>query len=144
SEEHTSELQSREKLVCRLLLKKKRTITTIQANDLIDRMWGSICSLDNSTGQISIENVSNIKTQWEGRWKVIGNTSDFINGLTSEQLALHNRMGGWSGKLDIVDAAKRRYKITIEWENRKAKWYEANTANKESFIYNFSVPKCEV
>src|SRR5690606_41897944 len=30
SEEHTSELQSREKLVCRLLLEKKKTTTTPQ------------------------------------------------------------------------------------------------------------------
>ena len=107
-------------------------------------MWASVCSLDDSTGQIAAGNVSNIKTQWENRWKVTGNTSSFVNGLTTEQIALHNRMNGWSGNLEIVNAAKRRYKITIEWENKKAKWYEANPADKESFIYHFSVPKCEV
>ncbi|WP_443612570.1 type IV pilus modification PilV family protein [Acinetobacter pseudolwoffii] len=125
-------------------LTTQRTIATIQANDLIDRMWASVCSLDDSTGQIAAENVGNIKTQWENRWKVTGNTSGFVNGLTTEQIALHNRMNGWSGNLEIVNAAKRRYKITIEWENKKAKWYEANSADKESFIYHFSVPKCEV
>src|SRR5436309_9259913 len=31
SEEHTSELQSREKLVCRLLLEKKKTMATVTA-----------------------------------------------------------------------------------------------------------------
>src|SRR5690606_39897021 len=33
SEEHTSELQSRENLVCRLLLEKKKTTKLIQSND---------------------------------------------------------------------------------------------------------------
>src|SRR2546421_4817428 len=32
SEEHTSELQSRSDLVCRLLLEKKKTITNIETN----------------------------------------------------------------------------------------------------------------
>ena len=100
-------------------LTTQRTIASIQANDLIDRMWASVCSLDDSTGQIAEGNVSNIKTQWENRWKVTGNTSSFVNGLTTEQIALHNRMNGWSGNLEIVNAAKRRYKITIEWENKK-------------------------
>lgn len=125
-------------------LTTQRTIATIQANDLIDRMWASVCSLDDSTGQPATGKIGNIKTQWENRWKVTGNTSDFIGGLTTEQIALHNRMNGWSGNLEIDDATKRRYKITIEWENKKAKWYEANPADKESFIYYFSVPKCEV
>ena len=125
-------------------LTTQRTIATMQANDLIDRMWASVCSLDDNTGQIAAGNVSNIKTQWENRWKVTGNTSSFVNGLTTEQIALHNRMNGWSGNLEIDDATKRRYKITIQWENKKAKWYEANPADKESFIYYFSVPKCEV
>ena len=125
-------------------LTTQRTIATIQANDLIDRMWASVCSLDDNTGQMAAGNVSNIKTQWENRWKVTGNTSSFVNGLTTEQIALHNRMNGWSGNLEIDDATKRRYKITIQWENKKAKWYEANPADKESFIYYFSVPKCEV
>lgn len=125
-------------------LTTQRTIATIQANDLIDRMWASICSLDDSAGQPATVKVGNIKTQWENRWKVTGNTSDFIGGLTTGQIALHNRMNGWTGDLEIDDASKRRYKITIEWENKKAKWYEANPADKESFIYYFSVPKCEV
>lgn len=125
-------------------LTTQRTIATIQANDLIDRMWASVCSLDNSTGQLAAGKVGDIKTQWENRWKVTGNTSDFVEGLTTDQIALHNRMNGWSGNLGIEDATKRRYKITIEWENKKAKWYEANPADKESFIYYFSVPKCEV
>src|SRR5690606_39893680 len=34
SEEHTSELQSRENLVCRLLLEKKKTYSYIQSGDL--------------------------------------------------------------------------------------------------------------
>ena len=125
-------------------LTTQRTIASIQANDLIDRMWASVCSLDNSTGQPDTTKVNAIKTQWENRWKVTGNTSSFVNGLTPEQIALHNRMNGWSGNLEIVDATKRRYKITIQWENKKAKWYEANPADKESFIYYFSIPKCEV
>jgi len=125
-------------------LTTQRTIASIQANDLIDRMWASVCSLDNSTGQPDTTKVNAIKTQWENRWKVTGNTSSFVEELTSDQIALHNRMNGWSGNLEIVNAAKRRYKITIEWENKKAKWYEANPADKESFIYHFEVPKCEV
>ena len=124
-------------------LTTQRTIATIQANDLIDRMWASVCSLDDSTGQIAEGNVSNIKTQWEKRWKVENNESAFVEDLTADQIALHNRMNGWLGKLEIKDTAKRRYKITIEWENKKAKWYE-NPADKESFIYHFAVPKCEV
>lgn len=126
-------------------LTTQRTIATIQANDLIDRIWASVCSLDDSTtGQPAATKVNAIKIQWENRWKVAGNTSDFVEGLTTEQIALHNRMNGWSGNLEINNAPKRRYKITIEWENKKAKWYEANPAVKESFIYYFSVPKCEV
>lgn len=125
-------------------LTTQRTIASIQANDLIDRMWASVCSLDDSTGQVAEGNVSNIKTQWENRWKVTENQSSFVNGLTTEEIALHNRMNGWSGNLEIVNATERRYKITIEWENSKAKWYEADPATKESFIYHFSVPKCEV
>ena len=125
-------------------LTSQRTIASIQANDLIDRMWASVCSLDNSTGQPDTTKVNAIKTQWENRWKVTGNTSDFVTGLSSNQKALHSRMTAWSGSLTVVDASKRRYQITIEWENSKAKWYEADTATKESFIYHFSVPKCEV
>lgn len=126
-------------------LTTQRTIATIQANDLIDRMWASVCSIDDSsTGQPATTKVNAIKTQWENRWIVTGNISSFVDGLTTEQIALHNRMNGWSGNLEIVDATKRRYKITIKWENKKAKWYEANPADKESFIYHFSVPKCEV
>ncbi|WP_168407654.1 type IV pilus modification PilV family protein [Acinetobacter indicus] len=125
-------------------LTTQRTIASIQANDLIDRMWASVCSLDNSTGQPDTTKVNAIKTQWQNRWKVEDNESDFVEELTSDQIALHNRMNGWSGNLEIVNAAKRRYKITIEWENKKAKWYEANPADKESFIYHFAVPKCEV
>lgn len=53
-------------------------------------------------------------------------------------------MNGWSGNLEVENATKRRYKITIEWENKKAKWYAADPAQKETFIYYFSVPKCEV
>ena len=125
-------------------LTTQRTIASIQANDLIDRMWASVCSLDNSTGQPDTTKVNAIKTQWQNRWKVEDNESDFVEELTSDQIALHNRMNGWSGNLEIVNAAKRRYKITIEWENKKAKWYEANPADKESFIYHFAAPKCEV
>ena len=126
-------------------LTTQRTIATIQANDLIDRMWASVCSLDDSTtGQPASGKVGNIKTQWENRWKVTGNTSDFVTGLSSNQKALHSRMTAWSGSLTVVDASKRRYQITIEWENSKAKWYEADPATKESFIYHFSIPKCEV
>ena len=125
-------------------LTTQRTIASIQANDLIDRMWASVCSLDNSTGQPDTTKVNAIKTQWENRWKVTGNTSDFVTGLSSNQKALHSRMTAWSGSLTVVDASKRRYQITIEWENSKAKWYEADPATKESFIYHFSVPKCEV
>ena len=125
-------------------LTTQRTIASIQANDLIDRMWASVCSLDNSTGQPDTTKVNAIKTQWQNRWKVEDNESDFVEELTSDQIALHNRMNSWSGNLEIVDATKRRYKITIQWENKKAKWYEANPADKESFIYYFSVPKCEV
>ena len=125
-------------------LTTQRTIASIQANDLIDRMWASVCSLDNSTGQPDTTKVNAIKTQWQNRWKVEDNESDFVEELTSDQIALHNRMNGWSGNLEIVDATKRRYKITIQWENKKAKWYEANPATKESFIYHFAVPKCEV
>ena len=125
-------------------LTTQRTIASIQANDLIDRMWASVCSLDNSTGQPDTTKVNAIKTQWQNRWKVEDNESDFVEELTSDQIALHNRMNGWSGNLEIVDATKRRYKITIQWENSKAKWYEADPATKESFIYYFSVPKCEV
>lgn len=125
-------------------LTTQRTIASIQANDLIDRMWASVCSLDNSTGQPDTTKVNAIKTQWQNRWKVEDNESDFVEELTSDQIALHNRMNGWSGNLEIVDATKRRYKITIQWENKKAKWYEANPADKENFIYHFSVPKCEV
>lgn len=132
------------KSVQQSVLTTQRTIATIQANDLIDRMWASVCSLDNSTGQPDTTKVNAIKTQWENRWKVTGNTSSFVNGLTTEQIALHNRMNGWLGSLEIDDSTKRRYKITIQWENKKAKWYEANPADKESFIYYFSVPKCEV
>src|SRR5258707_10913873 len=36
SEEHTSELQSRQYLVCRLLLEKKKVITSINRDDLKD------------------------------------------------------------------------------------------------------------
>lgn len=125
-------------------LTTQRTIATIQANDLIDRMWASVCSLDNSTGQPDTDKVNTIKTQWTNRWKVTENQSSFVNGLTTEQIALHNRMNGWSGNLEIVNATERRYKITIQWENSKAKWYESNPADKESFIYHFSIPKCEV
>ena len=125
-------------------LTTQRTIASIQANNLIDRMWASVCSLDNSTGQPDTTKVNAIKTQWENRWKVTGNTSDFVTGLSSNQKALHSRMTAWSGSLTVVDASKRRYQITIEWENSKAKWYEADPATKESFIYHFSVPKCEV
>lgn len=125
-------------------LTTQRTIATIQASDLIDRMWASVCSLDNSTGQLDTTKVNAIKMQWVNRWKVTENTSSFVNELTTEQIALHNRMNSWLGNLEIDDATKRRYKITIEWENKKAKWYEANPADQESFIYYFSVPKCEV
>src|SRR3712207_8605731 len=37
SEEHTSELQSRQYLVCRLLLEKKKTTTLANYNNLISR-----------------------------------------------------------------------------------------------------------
>lgn len=124
-------------------LTTQRTIASIQANDLIDRMWASVCSLDNSTGQLDQATTGTmraIETQWQNRWKVTG--SSFTP--TSAQKALHSRMTAWSGSLTVVDASKRRYQITIEWENSKAKWYEADPATKERFIYHFSVPKCEV
>lgn len=123
-------------------LTTQRTIASIQANDLIDRMWASVCSLDDSTtGLPTDDTIEPIRDQWQSRWE-IADDNDFI--LTVDQIALHNRMNGWSGNLEIEDATKRRYKITIQWENKKAKWYEANPADKESFIYHFSVPKCEV
>src|SRR5690606_1940497 len=76
-------------------LTTQRTIASIQANDLIDRMWASVCSLDNSTGQPDTTKVNAIKTQWQNRWKVEDNESDFVEELTSDQIALHNRMNGW-------------------------------------------------
>lgn len=124
-------------------LTTQRTIATIQANDLIDRMWASICSLDNNTRQLDETTTGKlraIETQWKNRWKITG--SSFTP--NSAQKALHNRMTAWSGSLTVVDATKRRYQITIEWENSKAKWYEATPTNKEIFNYYFSVPKCEV
>lgn len=125
-------------------LTTQRTIASIQANDLIDRMWASVCSLDDSTtGLPTDDTIEPIRDQWQSRWE-IADDNDFVEILTVDQIALHNRMNGWSGNLEIVNAAKRRYKITIEWENKKAKWYEANPADKESFIYHFAVPKCEV
>ena len=102
-------------------LTTQRTIATIQANDLVDRMWASVCSLDNSSGQVSSGNINALKVQWQNRWKVTGNTSNFVQGLTANQKALHSRMNGWSGNLEIENATKRRYKITIEWENKKSK-----------------------
>ncbi|NKG34578.1 type IV pilus modification PilV family protein [Acinetobacter junii] len=125
-------------------LTTQRTIATIQANDLVDRMWASLCSLDDSSGQVSSTKITALKVQWQNRWKVTGNNSSFVQGLTSNQKALHGRMNGWSGNLEVENATKRRYKITIEWENKKAKWYAADPAQKETFIYYFSVPKCEV
>src|SRR5438874_3834606 len=44
SEEHTSELQSRRDLVCRLLLEKKKTITAIQLSSSIRQKTRS-CSI---------------------------------------------------------------------------------------------------
>src|SRR2546421_4899097 len=41
SEEHTSELQSRSDLVCRLLLEKKRRSTT--SSSRLTEQWNSIC-----------------------------------------------------------------------------------------------------
>src|SRR5258708_18385143 len=38
SEEHTSELQSPDHLVCRLLLEKKKKITKVQATDTTDQI----------------------------------------------------------------------------------------------------------
>lgn len=128
-------------------LTTQRTIATLQANDLIDRMWASVCSLDNSTGQLDQATTGTmraIETQWQNRWKVTGNTSDFVTGLSSNQKALHSRMNGWAGNLEVVDSTKRRYKITIEWQNQKAKWYETDPTAKETFKYFFSVPKCEI
>ncbi|MHA3893513.1 type IV pilus modification PilV family protein [Acinetobacter sp. GXMZU3951] len=125
-------------------LTTQRTIATIQANDLIDRMWASVCSLDDSSGQVSTGQINALKVQWQNRWKVTGNSSSFVQGLTNNQKALHSRMNSWSGNLEIESATKRRYKITIQWENKKAKWYETNPGDKESFIYYFSVPKCEI
>ena len=124
-------------------LTTQRTIATLQANDLIDRMWASVCSLDNSTGQLDQTTTGTmraIEAQWKNRWKITG--SSFTP--TSAQKALHSRMTAWSGSLTVVDASKRRYQITIEWENSKAKWYEATPTNKETFNYYFSVPKCEI
>lgn len=124
-------------------LTTQRTIATLQANDLIDRMWASVCSLDNSTGQLdqaTTGTMQAIEAQWKNRWKLTG--SSFTP--TSAQKALHSRMTAWSGSLTVVDASKRRYQITIEWENSKAKWYEATPTNKETFNYYFSVPKCEI
>lgn len=129
-------------------LTTQRTIATIQANDLIDRMWASVCSLDDgTTGLPTDDTIKPIREQWEKRWKVENNEeSAFVKGLTADQIALHSRMTGWAGdlKIDDVDPTRRRYEITIKWENKKAKWYEDNPADKESFIYYFSVPKCEV
>src|SRR2546430_1483648 len=39
SEEHTSELQSQSNLVCRLLLEKKKTTTTAEANEMLGRIY---------------------------------------------------------------------------------------------------------
>ncbi|MFV5385345.1 type IV pilus modification PilV family protein [Acinetobacter junii] len=127
-------------------LTTQRTIATIQANDLIDRMWASVCSLD-TAGALNQETtgpLNAIKVQWQNRWKVTGNTSDFVTGLSNNQKALHSRMNGWVGNLEVVDATKRRYKITIEWQNQKAKWYETDPTTKETFNYFFTVPKCDV
>lgn len=121
-------------------LTTQRTIATIQANDLIDRMWASVCSLDNNSGRVVEGQINAIKVQWQNRWKITGSTFT----PSSTQKALHNRMNSWSGDLEIENESKRRYKITIEWENKKAKWYADNPADKETFIYYFSVPKCEV
>ena len=124
-------------------LTTQRTIATLQANDLIDRMWASVCSLDKTNGQLNEETTGTlraIEAQWQNRWKITG--SSFTP--TSTQKALHSRMNGWAGNLEVVDVTKRRYKITIEWQNQKAKWYEATPTNKETFNYYFSVPKCEV
>ncbi|ERP96106.1 hypothetical protein Q674_04910 [Acinetobacter sp. COS3] len=128
-------------------LTTQRTIATIQANDLIDRMWASVCSLDNAAGALNQETtgpLNAIKVQWQNRWKVTGNTSDFVASLSSSQKALHGRMNGWAGNLEVVDVTKRRYKITIEWQNQKAKWYETDPTTKETFHYFFTVPKCDV
>jgi Tfp pilus assembly protein PilV len=125
-------------------LTTQRTIATIQANDLTDRMWASVCSLDDNSGQLSTGQVNAIKVQWQNRWKVTGNNSGFVQGLTASQKAIHNRMNSWSGDLVIHDEAKRQFEITIKWENRKAKWYDTDPSQKETFVYYFSVPKCEI
>ena len=125
-------------------LTTQRTSATIQANDLTDRMWASVCSLGDNSGQLSTGQVNAIKVQWQNRWKVTGNESDFVQGLTASQKAIHNRMNSWSGDLVIHDEAKRQFEITIKWENRKAKWYDTDPSQKETFVYYFSVPKCEI
>ena len=125
-------------------LTTQRTIATIQANDLIDRMWASVCSLDDSSGQLMAGQVNAIKVQWQNRWKTVGNVSNFNQNLSAQQKALHGRMNGWAGDLTIDNTARRRYKITIEWENRKAKWYAVHPEDKETFLYYFSVPKREI
>src|SRR5690606_40938665 len=46
SEEHTSELQSRENLVCRLLLEKKKRDSTVKGEDQYQLMFIIFTSLD--------------------------------------------------------------------------------------------------
>lgn len=66
-------------------LTTQRTIATIQANDLIDRMWASVCSLDDSSGQLMAGQVNAIKVQWQNRWKTVGNVSNFNQNLSAQQ-----------------------------------------------------------
>lgn len=94
----------------RTYISSQRTIATIQANDLVERMWGSFCALP--TG------VTDVKTEWENSWK-----ND-------------NRFQTWNGALDATAAPL--YKITITWSVSKVSDSAADT--NQSFVYNFVVP----
>ena len=90
----------------------QRTLATIQANDLIDRLWTSICKIQNSS------DLATVKSNWKDNWK---NDTRFTS---------------WSGD---ITGSSGVYTISIGWTDSRLKQVAADAS--QSFNFTTSIPK---
>lgn len=96
----------------------ERTVVTLQAHDLVERMWAGICSLYDANGNLVSGSATTIRNAWATDHNPVGGT--FAN-------------QSWEAVLAPPAAGAHVWTITIRWAGRFQ-------GEAEQIVHHFSLP----
>jgi len=95
----------------------ERSIATLQAKDLVERMWARTCSLNNEDGTFDEPVAESIETVWREDHERVGTFSG----------------QGWLPVLTVPPTATDFWTITIRWAGR-------SQGQEEEIVHHFRLP----